>query len=358
MMKNLTVNLAERSYDILIGSNLLKTLGDYIKKLSPKAEKCVLVTDSNVAPLYETCVRSALSESGFSVKTIILPAGESTKSLENLSCLYNEALDFKITRTDVAIALGGGVIGDLTGFFAATVLRGIDFYQVPTTLLAQVDSSVGGKVAVNVPMGKNLVGAFYQPKFVLIDTDTLSTLSYDIFADGMAEVIKYGFIRDENLLLLLEKCENRKGMVPYLEEIIYTCCDIKRKVVENDEHDTGERMILNFGHTLGHVIEKQYNFSTYTHGKAVGYGMVLATLLGEKLGLCEKGLNERIKKVISGYGLPDYIDLDKNEIADTLVLDKKASGKSINFIFVKNVGTCEIVKLDANTILEEIKEII
>lgn len=357
-MKTLTVNLPGRDYDILIGSNLLKTLGENIKKLSPKAEKCVVVTDSNVAPLYSEIVSSSFTSVGLLVKTITLPAGEATKSIEKLSFLYNEALDFKITRTDVAVALGGGVIGDLTGFFASTILRGIDFYQVPTTLLSQVDSSVGGKVAINVPLGKNLVGAFYQPKFVLIDTDTLSTLSDDIFADGMAEVIKYGFIRDEAFLLKLESYENRKGAEAHLEEIIYTCCDIKRKVVESDEHDTGERMILNFGHTLGHVIEKQYNFSTYTHGKAVGYGMVLAAVLGEKLKESEDGLSERIKKVISGYGLPTFISLDKNKIADTLLLDKKSSGKAINFVFVTKCGATKIVKIAASELNDHIKNII
>lgn len=357
-MKKLTVNLPKREYDILIGSNLLNSAGEKIKALSPKAQKCVVVTDENVAPLYSATVCDSLKKAGLSVHLITLPAGEATKSLEKLSCLYNEALDFKITRTDVAVALGGGVIGDLTGFFAATVLRGIDFYQIPTTLLAQVDSSVGGKVAVNVPAGKNLVGAFYQPKLVIIDTDTLKSLSDDIFSDGMAEVIKYGFIKDENLLSLLEKCENRSGVLSCIDEIIYTCCDIKRKVVENDELDTGERMILNFGHTLGHVIEKQYNFDTYTHGKAVGYGMVLAACLGEKLGISEKALAERVKNVLSSFGLPTYIPLDKNKITDTLALDKKSSGKTISFVFIKDAGICEIYKISAKELAEKVNEII
>lgn len=357
-MKKLTVNIPNREYNILIGNDLLKSAGEKITAISPKAKKAVIVTDENVAPLYLGKVKDSLENAGLLVKEIILSQGEETKSLNNLSLLYNEALSFKVTRTDVAVALGGGVIGDLTGFFASTILRGIDFYQIPTTLLAQVDSSVGGKVAVNVPAGKNLVGAFYQPKLVLIDTDTLSSLSDEIFSDGMAEVIKYGFIKDENLLSDLEKYKNRENLTPHLSEIIYTCCDIKRKIVENDELDTGERMVLNFGHTLGHVIEKQYNFKTYTHGKAVACGMVLAGILGEKLGISESRISNRIKTVISSYGLPDYIKIDKEEIKKTVALDKKSSGKTISFVLLEKAGKTKIKKLTADEILNTLKEII
>ncbi len=357
-MKKLKVNLPGREYDILIGNNLLKTIGENIKKLSPKAEKALIITDSNVAPLYAEQILSAISSQGLSAKVITLPQGEATKSIDKLSFLYDEAFDFKITRTDVAVALGGGVIGDLTGFFASTVLRGIDFYQVPTTLLAQVDSSVGGKVAVNVPAGKNLVGAFYQPKLVVIDTDTLKSLSNEIFSDGMAEVIKYGFIKDANLLALLEECAGREKVTENISDIIYTCCDIKRKIVENDEHDTGERMILNFGHTLGDVIEKQYNFDTYTHGSAVAYGMYLAAILGEKLGISKKGLATRVKNIIASYNLPTEIKLEKEAVIETVALDKKSSGKAISFIFVETPGETRVLKIEANDLVNELEGII
>lgn len=357
-MKKLTVNLPERNYDILIGRNILSEAQKHILKLSPAAKKAVVVTDENVAPLYSDGLVKSLSGAGLKVKLIVLPQGEGTKSLNKLSFLYDEALSFKITRTDVAIALGGGVIGDLTGFFASTVLRGIDFYQIPTTLLAQVDSSVGGKVAVNVAAGKNLVGAFYQPKLVLIDTTTLNSLSDEIFSDGMAEVIKYGFIKDEKLLALLEEHNSRDKLNAVIDDVIFTCCDIKRKIVENDERDTGERMILNFGHTLGHVIEKQYNFSTYTHGKAVAYGMYLAAALGEKLLISDEGLSERVKKIISAFNLPVKIPLFKSSIESTVALDKKSSGKSISFIFVKKAGETAVKKITPEALIKALDGIL
>ena len=342
-MKTLRVNLIGREYDILIKKGIIEQVGEIIReRFSPS--KIVVVTDDNVNALYGDKVERSLENAGFNVKLISLTPGEQTKSLEQLSYLYSEALSFSITRKDMIIALGGGVIGDLTGLMAATLLRGIPFVQIPTTLLAQVDSSVGGKVAIDVKEGKNLVGAFYQPKLVIIDTDVLNSLTDRIFCDGLAEVIKYGLIADKELFELLKTCGDRAELMQSIDNIVYICCDIKRKVVEEDEHDTGLRMILNFGHTVGHVAEKEYNYETYTHGQAVGFGMYLISLIGEKHGLMPDGTAADIKDVLIKYDLPYEISL-KNSIADTLGIDKKNEGKNINIVLLEEIGKAKVHKM-------------
>ena len=342
-MKTLRVNLTGREYDILIENNLLCKIGELIKeRFSPS--KIFVVTDDNVNNLYGNTVTDSLKKSGFNVKLVSLTPGEQTKSLEQLSYLYSEALAFSITRSDMVIALGGGVIGDLTGLMAATLLRGIPFVQIPTTLLAQVDSSVGGKVAIDVKEGKNLVGAFYQPKLVIIDTKALDTLSDRIFFDGLAEVIKYGLIADEKLFSLLENYQSRSEISNNIDDIVYTCCDIKRKVVEEDEHDTGLRMILNFGHTLGHVVEKDYNYETYTHGQAVAFGMYIISKIGEKMKIMPNGTADRIHSIIKKFDLPYDIQLT-GKISDTLGLDKKNEGSNINIVLLDKIGKAIIHKM-------------
>ncbi len=342
-MKKLTVNLTGREYEILIGSGLLDNIGTIIKS-SFSPDKIVIVTDNNVNQLYGNDVRNKLMQAGFSVKLVSLAPGEQTKSLESLSRLYDEAFSFQITRSDMIIALGGGVIGDLAGFMAATVLRGVPFIQLPTTLLAQVDSSVGGKVAIDTPCGKNLVGAFYQPKLVVIDTDTLSTLSDRILFYGLAEVIKYGLIQDETLFNKLVFFDDRTDIEAYLEDIVYTCCDIKRRIVEEDELDTGLRMVLNFGHTIGHIVEKEYHYETYTHGQAVAYGMLSACQIGERLGTTPAGIADKLKDMLIKYHLPTDISLP-NDIASTLMLDKKSTGSQIHIILLKAVGEVFVQKM-------------
>ncbi len=342
-MRTLRVNLPGREYDILIGKNFLDHVGEILKeRFSPS--KIVIVTDDNVNALYGIRVQNSMERAGFCVKLISLPPGEQTKCLEQLSYLYSEALSFSITRRDWIVALGGGVIGDLTGLMAATLLRGIPYIQIPTTLLAQVDSSVGGKVAIDVPQGKNLVGAFYQPKLVLMDTQALSTLSDRIFFDGMAEVIKYGLIADRTLFDTLYNCCGRKELSEKMEEIVYTCCDIKRRIVEQDEHDTGLRMLLNFGHTLGHVAEKEYRYETYTHGQAVAFGMYQISRIGEQMKITPPGTAKRIRSILEKFSLPCEIPLGKT-IEKTLGLDKKNEGTNLNIILLSQIGKALIHKL-------------
>ena len=355
-MKTLRVNLVGREYDILIEKNFLCKTGELIKeRFSPS--KIFVVTDDNVNALYGNIVTDSLKESGFKVKLVSLTPGEQTKSLEQLSYLYSEALAFSITRSDMVIALGGGVIGDLTGLMAATLLRGIPFVQIPTTLLAQVDSSVGGKVAIDVKEGKNLVGAFYQPKLVIIDTKVLDTLSDRIFFDGLAEVIKYGLIADDELFNTLVNCQNRSDISKDIDDIVYTCCDIKRKVVEEDEHDTGLRMLLNFGHTLAHVVEKAYNYETYTHGQAVAYGMYVISKIGEKMGITPVKTAEKIRSMLEKFNLPYNIKLT-GKIYDTLGLDKKNDGNNINIVLLDKIGNAVIHKMPLSEFADKVEKVL
>ena len=245
-MKTLHVDLGERSYDIQIAPGLLDRAGEEIKTVCPRAVRLAVVTDSNVFPLYLSRLATSLSEAGFAVTVLTVPAGESSKCASQLAQLWERMLASGLTRTDAVVALGGGVVGDLAGFAAATVLRGVDFIQIPTTLLSQVDSSVGGKVAIDLNAGKNLAGAFWQPKLVLMDPETLESLDDKTFSDGMAEVIKYGCIWDRDFFQFLCIHPSRAEVMANVENILYKCCDIKRKVVEEDERDTGKRMILNF----------------------------------------------------------------------------------------------------------------
>lgn len=348
-MKKLRVNIPEREYDIYIAGGLIENSGELIQEVYA-GQKVAIVTDSNVGPLYAEKLTDSLNGAGFETKVITVQAGEESKSIQVLARLYAEMLDFGITRTDLIIALGGGVVGDLTGFAAATLLRGVPFVQIPTTLLAQVDSSVGGKVAINLPKGKNLVGAFYQPKMVIIDTECLRTLSDKILADGMAEVIKYGAIWDSELFEKLENIKNNEELFAKIPEIVYTCCDIKRQVVENDEFDTGGRMILNFGHTFGHAIEKEYNFSEYTHGMAVAVGMIMACEWGENHGITPKGTKERMEGIVKSYGLPISANLDNETLKEAVGVDKKGVGKSINLILLSEIGKSVIHKIDKTEI--------
>lgn len=341
-MKKLFVNLKENSYNILIEKGLLSNLGETIKEVY-KGKKIFIITDENVNGIYGDTVQESLKKAKFDTKILVLKPGEETKNFNTLPIIYDSLLDFKITRKDLIITLGGGVIGDLGGFAAASFLRGVPFIQIPTSFLAQVDSSVGGKVAVDLKRGKNLVGAFYQPKAVIIDPDVLSTLSDKFFKDGLGEVIKYGLIKDKELYAKLRSLKSREELMNNIEEIIYTCCNIKRLIVEEDEKDLGERMILNFGHTLGHAIETYYNFTGYSHGEAVAIGMYNITLISEEKGLTEKGIAEKIKEILIIHGLPYEMDLeDNNAVIETISLDKKNLGKVLKVILIKNIGECII----------------
>lgn len=356
-MKTLTVALPGREYDILIEKGLLSRTGECCQTVLPKARRLAVVTDSNVGPLYLERVTKSLEGAGFAVKGITVPAGESSKSLEMLGYLYDEMLSFGLSRTDAVVALGGGVVGDLAGFAAATVLRGVDYVQIPTTVLSQVDSSVGGKVAIDLPAGKNLAGAFWQPKLVLMDPECLNTLSDKIFSDGMAEVIKYGCIRDRAFFDFLDQCGGRAGVMEHIEQVLYTCCDIKRQVVLSDERDTGERMILNFGHTVGHAFELAGHYEDWTHGQAVAAGMVWAARLGERMGVTPVGTQERICAVLEKYALPTHIPCPWDTMVEAIGLDKKRAEGGISFVLLTALGWAEPKKMETETLLNELKQL-
>lgn len=334
-MRKLHVDLGKNSYDIIFDRGLISRVGEYVGR---DGKKLFVMTDDNVAAIYADRVVSSLEKAGYEVSLCVLPHGEKTKSFDVLPAVYARLLQEKITRKDALVALGGGVIGDLCGFVAATYLRGVGFIQIPTSLLAQVDSSIGGKVAVDLPEGKNLVGAFWQPETVLIDVDVLGTLSDAFFTDGMAEVIKYGCIKDKKLFDTLAACGGKKGLVPVLDDVIYRCCDIKREVVEKDEKDKGERMLLNFGHTYGHALEKYYGFEKLSHGNAVAIGMYVITSLAEKRGLTAKGTADEIARVCAMYGLPDSDPAPESEVVKGIANDKKNLGDKLITVLLKEIG--------------------
>ena len=278
---------------------------------------------------------------------VILPAGEETKCAAQLARLYDAFLNAHLTRADLVIALGGGVVGDITGYAACTYLRGVHFVQVPTTLLAQVDSSVGGKVAINHPRGKNLLGAFYQPELVLVDCDTLKTLDARQVGAGLGEVIKYGCIYDRALFERLESLSTRERLMPVLDEVIARCCAIKAEYVRLDPHDHGVRMQLNFGHTLAHALENAMGYGTLLHGEAVSIGMVAAARWGETLGITPAGTAERIRAVLEGYELMTEVPagLSAQALAATMALDKKAEGSTVRTVLLTEIGQCTGVPL-------------
>ena len=342
-MPMLNVDLPQSSYPIIIEKGLLNRIKAEIKKIN-EYEKIAIITDKNIERLYGYRIKKEL-EGDFQIKIIAVDPGEKSKSLEVLQEVYDQLLDFQITRGDLIIAFGGGVVGDLAGFAASSLLRGIPYIQVPTSLLAQIDSSVGGKVAINLPQGKNLVGSFYQPKIVFIDPELLSTLDKRYFYDGIAEVIKYACIKDKDLFEDLLSFTDEE-LSQNMERIILRCCQIKKDIVVRDELDTGERMVLNFGHTLGHVIEKEYRFERYTHGEAVAIGMYNITKKSEDMGISKKGTSELIKKILSKYHLSYEMPIIPRErIFQTIGLDKKSKGQYINLILVKEIGEAYIKKI-------------
>ena len=344
-MRRLRVNLKDKSYNIIIDKAMDNRLGNEIREVF-NGEKIAIITDKTVGALYGEQLKNILESNGFEVVKIAIEPGEVSKSFFTLPSIYEKLIDFKVRRSDLIIALGGGVVGDLAGFVAATYLRGIDFIQIPTTLLAQVDSSVGGKVAVDLEEGKNLVGAFYHPKAVYIFSEFLNSLSDRVFSDGLAEVIKYGCIRDEEIFYMVEKAGDRKAIMENIEEIIYKCCFIKANIVEQDEMDKGERMILNFGHTLGHAIEKYFNYDKYTHGEAVAIGMYKITKISEELALTAQGTSSRIKDILIKYSLPLEAEGIENEygILNGISNDKKNFNKNLNIILLKQMGEAYIKK--------------
>ncbi len=331
-MKKLVVNV-QKPYDILIERNIIRSCGSYINKIT-KAKKVVVITDTNVEQLYLDIVVKSLSEY-FEVFSYSFEAGEKSKTVCEVTKMIEFMAENSLSRNDLAVALGGGVTGDMAGFAASCYLRGIDFVQIPTTLLSQIDSSVGGKTGVDLPQGKNLCGAFHQPSLVLIDPDVLETLSKHFFNDGIGEAIKYGCIKSEKLFSRLEN-ENAKE---FIEDLIFECVDIKRQVVENDEKEKGERALLNFGHTVGHAIEKLNNFEGLSHGEAVAIGMVYVTRAAEKSGMTERGTTEKLVKLLQKYSLPVKTDFDLEQLVPAMLNDKKQTGSGIKFITLEKIGT-------------------
>lgn len=353
-MKELQVNLLNATYNIKIEKNLLNRLGKEVLKLY-KGEKIVVITDDNVNSFYGAAVENSLKAEGYNTLKIVLKPGEKTKSFDYLMEVYNKLIAFKVNRGSLILALGGGVIGDLAGFCAATFLRGVPYIQVPTSLLAQVDSSVGGKVAIDLPQGKNLVGSFYQPKAVFIDPEVLRTLPQKYINDGMGEIIKYALIKDQELYHILKGLDSTEALMNSMEDIIYTCCFIKKTIVEADERDLGERMILNFGHTLGHSIEKVQGYEGLSHGEAVAVGMYQITLKSEKMHLTKFGTAEKIKELLQKVHLPYRVE-EAIDLVDILAIDKKNIGNTINLILLKDIGEAFIKPMNHAEIKEFFKE--
>lgn len=346
-MNTVTVN-ASTKYDVLIGSGLLGQLGQQIKAVCNAAKACI-VSDSNVFPIYGEAVANRLLDAGLEVTHFVFSAGEESKNPSVYFNLLNFLAENQITRTDCLIALGGGVVGDLTGFAAATYLRGIPYIQVPTTVLAAVDSSVGGKTAIDLPAGKNLCGAFYQPRLVLCDIDTLNTLPRDVFLDGCAEVIKYGVLYDPELFA----CLSTSGPDFHRETVIARCVELKRDVVAEDEFDTGARMKLNLGHTIGHGIEAKSQFQV-SHGKAVAIGMAIAARAAAKNNLCSANTTNQILTCLGVFSLPTETTFSADDLFAYTLSDKKRSGGSVSLIIPAAIGDCRIIP----TPVEELKSFI
>ena len=348
MKCDVTVDLGDRSYPIHIGSGNLDSLGEACKAAGLKG-RCLVITDENVAPLYGSRIVQSLEKAGFKPALEVLPAGETTKSQAQLLNLYSKAAAHGLDRKCFMVALGGGVIGDLTGFAAASWLRGIKFVQVPTSLLAMVDSSVGGKTGINIPEGKNLVGSFHQPELVLMDLDTLKTLPPRELAAGMAEVVKYGVIWDAELFRKLEQGSSIDA------ELIARCCEIKAEVVGKDERESGLRGILNFGHTAAHAIENVAGYGEFLHGEAVAIGMVYAAHLSVALKELRAEEASRIEKLLSRLSLPIGVSgLEWNEIRAAMAVDKKTVGGLPKFVLTDRIGHVEFGCEVPEKLLEEV----
>jgi 3-dehydroquinate synthase len=341
-MRTVQVSLGPRSYPILIGAAALAKLGSQCASIGLGA-RCAVITDTHVGRLFACSTLDKLRRSGFDPILVTVPAGEKSKSLDTVSRCYQRLAAHRVERTGFVIALGGGVVGDLAGFVAATYLRGIGFVQVATTLLAQVDSSVGGKVGVNLDAGKNLVGAFHQPRLVVCDLKTLMTLPDREFRAGLAEVIKYGIIFDSVLFDWIES--NMEALLrrarKKLAEVVARCCEIKADVVSRDETEAGLRAILNFGHTIGHAIEAVFHYGDYLHGEAISIGQVAATVLSNQLAGLPGGDVERVRRLFERAGLPTQIvlvDTQWKQLKNAMRLDKKTSGGDVKFVLAERIG--------------------
>lgn len=344
-MKKVTVS-ASKTYDILIERGILKNSGEYIKSAVTDVGKAAILTDDTVDKLYSNTVISSLEKCGFSVIKYVIDHGEDSKCAKNFIGFLNFLAENQMTRSDILIALGGGVVGDLCGFCASAYLRGVKFIQIPTTLLSMVDSSVGGKTAINLDAGKNLAGAFYQPSLVLIDPDTLDTLPPETFADGCAEVIKYGIINDKPLFdKLLDGIENN------LEGIIENCVKNKRDIVNVDEKDTGVRQLLNLGHTIGHAVEHLSEFEI-SHGSAVAIGTVAISKISYSLGFMSLSDMSLVQQIFKKYCLPTSCPYSAKEICEISLSDKKRVGGHINLVIPYSIGDSRLMKVETSSLFD------
>lgn len=346
-MKTVTVN-ASKTYDIYIENGILDRCGEYIKAVI-KGKKLCVITDDNVAPIYLDRVKKSLADSGFELCEYIIKNGERSKNADNFIAILNFLAENHLTRADALVALGGGVVGDLTGFAASAYLRGIGFIQLPTTLLAAVDSSVGGKTAIDLAAGKNLVGSFYQPDAVICDCNTFDTLPPSVFKDGCAEAVKYGIIGDIELFEHLKKNKTDFDR----EYVVERCVSMKRDIVNDDEFDKGTRQLLNLGHTVGHAIEACSEYKI-PHGSAVAAGTVIIANACAKLGICTEQCRDEIAETLSSLDLPTSTDYTNEELFSVTLLDKKRSGDTINLVVINKIGESVLKKVS----LDELKSII
>lgn len=337
-MKTIRVN-ASRAYDVCIAPGLMAEAGTYITQLV-RGKTAMVVSDSNVAPLYLDTVCASLENSGMHAERFVFPAGEESKCGSTYLALLDALSQARLTRADCVVALGGGVVGDLAGFAAATYLRGISYVQIPTTLLAMVDSSVGGKTAIDLPAGKNLCGAFYQPALVLCDPEALKTLPEAVFSDGCAEVIKYGFIGSERLLSMLLDTP----IHDQLEDVIALCVGMKRDIVEQDEFDTGMRQLLNLGHTFAHGIEALSEYRV-SHGSAVAVGMVIVTRAAVKKGLCPQPVLDTLLQLLYTHVLPVETAYTAEQLFEKALSDKKRSADTLTLIVPTGMGKSELIRM-------------
>lgn len=346
-MDTITVGLGERSYRIIFGRGILAEIGPFCRSLKT-GKNVAVVTNPKVGAYYLEPVESALTDAGYSVYKVEIPDGEEYKSFETLKSIYDRLIEFGFDRSSFLLALGGGVVGDIAGFAAATFLRGIPFIQVPTTLLAQVDSSVGGKTGINHEKGKNLIGAFYQPGLVLIDTATLDTLPEREYLSGLAEVAKYGIVLDGTLFDFMSA--NTGKLLDRDKEALLTVikrsCSLKASIVEKDEKEAGLRAVLNYGHTIGHAVETLTCYKKYTHGEAVAIGMAQAARLSESMGFTDKAETEKIITLLKSLHLPVEIpSFRQSEYLEALVHDKKVREGGINFVFNRGIGDFHISRV-------------
>lgn len=345
-----TVNVhSSKDYEVKIGSGLLKDAGKYISEILP-CRTAIIVSDDNVFPIYGKAVRESLNNAGIKTIEFVFEHGEKSKCLETYGKLLNKMCESKMTRSDAVVALGGGVTGDLSGFAAATYQRGISFVQIPTTLLAAVDSSVGGKTGIDLENSKNQVGAFYQPSLVLCDIDTLSTLPEIEYGNGCAEVIKYAMIGSEELFESIKATPVKEQY----EKVIFECVSMKRDYVEKDEFDLGLRMMLNFGHTIGHTVEARSHYNT-PHGRGVAMGMAAITRAAKEFGLCSEETLSNLVELIKKYSLPTEIEYHAEELIDAAMTDKKSNGDTMKLVVPEKIGVCTLKKIKKTELMSWLK---